>query len=136
MMNRPGDRYTTSRGNVLALSQAIRSYGLDPASILIAGGVDIAQFDEVSRLSSESMDRMVCLAVEATGDPAFGLRFVDFLQPTSYHALGMALLYSPTLRSFCQRLERYFAAISTIDNTRLVDAIARRDSPGVGQGVY
>lgn len=122
MMNRPYERYTTSRGNVLALSQAIKSYGLDPAAILREGGVDLSQFDEISRLSSESMDRMICLAVDATGDPAFGLRFVDFLQPTSYHALGVALLYSPSLRSFCQRLERYFAAVSTLDDTRFVEA--------------
>ena len=121
-MSRPNERYTTSRGNVLALSQAIKSYGLDPTPILREGGVDLALFDEISRLSSESMDRMICLAVDATDDPAFGLRFVDFLQPTSYHALGVALLYSPTLRSFCQRLERYFAAVTTMDDTRFVEA--------------
>ena len=36
--------------------------------------------------------------LEATGDKAFGLRFVGFLQPTSYHALGVALLYSAPAR--------------------------------------
>lgn len=78
------------RGNVLALSQAIESYGVDPAPILREGGVELAQFDANSRLSSVSMDRMICMAVEATDDQAFGLRFVDFLQPTSYHALSVA----------------------------------------------
>jgi AraC-like DNA-binding protein len=116
------ERYTTSRGNVLALSQAIESYGVDPEPILCEGGVELAQFDANSRLSSESMDRMICMAVEVTGDQAFGLRFVDFLQPTSYHALGVALLYSPTLRSFCQRLERYFAMVTTLDDSRFVQA--------------
>jgi AraC-like DNA-binding protein len=106
---------------VLALSQAIESYGLDPGPILQAGEVELSQFDVNSRLPSHALDRMICLAVEATGDPAFGLRFVEFLQPTSYHALGVALLYSPTLRSFCQRLERYFAMATTLDDTRFVE---------------
>lgn len=114
-------RHTTSRGNVLALSQAIESYGIDPAPVLQAGEVDLSRFDVNSRLASDAMDHMLCLAVEATGDPAFGLRFVEFLQPTSYHALGVALLYSPTLRSFCQRLERYFAMVTTMDDTRFVE---------------
>lgn len=106
---------------MLALSQAIESYALDAAPILQAGQVDLARIDVNSRLDSDAMDRMICMAVEATGDPAFGLRFVDYLQPTSYHALGVALLYSPTLRSFCQRLERYFAMVTTLDDTRFVE---------------
>ena len=114
------ETFTTSRGNVLALSQAIESYGVDATPILRAGEVDIARFGVASRLSRGSMDKMICLAVEATGDPAFGLRFVNFLQPTSFQALGVALLYSPTLRSFCQRLERYFATVTTLDECRFV----------------
>ena len=107
---------------MLALSQAIESYGVDPAPILQAGGVELTRFDINSRLASDAMDRMLCLAVETTGDAAFGLRFVEFLQPTSYHALGVALLYSPTLRSFCQRLERYFATVTTMDETRFIQS--------------
>lgn len=121
-MSRADKRYTTSRGNVLALSQAIQSYGVSPEPILRAGNVDLAQIDDNNRLSGEAMDALVCLAVEATGDKAFGLRFVDFVQPTSFHALGVALLYSATLRSFCQRLERYFTMITNMDEIRFVDA--------------
>ncbi|NCF20277.1 MAG: helix-turn-helix domain-containing protein [Haliea sp.] len=114
--------YTTSKGNVLALSQAIQSYGISPESILREGGVDIAQIDDNTRISATTMDRMVRLAVEATGDPALGLRFVDFVQPTSYHALGMALLYSSTLRSFCLRLQRYFTVITNMDQIGFVES--------------
>lgn len=113
----------TSRGNVIALYQAIQSYGADPEPILREAGVDLAKVDESSRqVSGEVMDRMICSAVEVTGDSAFGLRFSEFLQPTSYHALGVALLYSPTLRSFCQRLERYFAMVTTLDATHFTES--------------
>jgi AraC-like DNA-binding protein len=117
-MTETGQLHSTSRGNILALSQAIRSYGIDPEPILLEGNIDLASLNDTTRVSGQSMDFMICLAVETTGDPAFGLRFADYIQPTSYHALGVALLYSPTLRSFCIRLARYFAIVTTMDDTR------------------
>jgi hypothetical protein len=113
-------RYDTSRGNVVALAATIQSYDVDPAPLLRQAGVDLEKLDASSRVPGKTVDDLICLAVDATGDAALGLRFVDFLQPTSYHALGMSLLYSPTLRSFCERLERFFAAITTMDATRFV----------------
>ena len=37
-------------------------------------------------------------AVEATGDPAFGLEVSRHVLPTTFHALGQAFLASATLR--------------------------------------
>ncbi|MFK7733790.1 MAG: AraC family transcriptional regulator ligand-binding domain-containing protein [Pseudomonadales bacterium] len=120
MLN-PGSEHSSSKGNMLALSRAIESYGIDSTPILQDHGIDLALLDDTSRIPSEAMDAMICAAVQACKDDGFGLRFVDFIQPTSYHALGVALLYSPTLRAFCQRLERYFAIITTLDDTRFVE---------------
>ncbi|MFK8049471.1 MAG: AraC family transcriptional regulator [Halioglobus sp.] len=111
----PDNKFTTSRGNVVALSQALQAYGVDPAPILQQGNVESTAAESSHRISGFDMDRMVCMAVEATGDPAFGLKFVEFIQPNSYHALGVALLYSASLRSFCQRLARYFTIITNMD---------------------
>ncbi|WNC73629.1 AraC family transcriptional regulator ligand-binding domain-containing protein [Thalassotalea psychrophila] len=107
---------TTSRGNVMALYQALESYGVNPEAIIKEVGIELPELSDNNRVvTAEMMDKLLYLAVRSTGDEAFGLRFADFIKPTSYHALGMALLYSPTLRSFCQRLERYFAMITTLD---------------------
>lgn len=118
-MSFTGAKYTSARGNAVALHQALKSYGIDPEPIFQAGRVDFAGLEDHHRIPGEDMDKMVCLAVEATGDPAFGLRFTAYIRPNSYHALGVALLYSPTLRSFCQRLVRYFAIISNMDDLSL-----------------
>jgi AraC-like DNA-binding protein len=110
-----GETFITSRGNVVALVQVLQSYGVAPEPILAAGNLEPGFVEHSQPIRGEDLDRMICLAVEATGDEAFGLRFADFVQPNSYHALGVALLYSSTLRSFCQRLDRYFTVITTMD---------------------
>jgi AraC-like DNA-binding protein len=65
------------------------------------------------------MERLVSLAAEKSGDPCFGLRFAEQLHPTSYHALGVSLLFSESLRAFLQRLVRYYDLISTMENLSL-----------------
>ena len=52
-------------------------------------------------------------------DRLVGLRFADYVNPTTYHAFGVMLMASTTLRAFCQRLERYYAYINTADSVTL-----------------
>ena len=82
-------------------------------------GVDISEFmDPYARLDPATHQALVAQAVEITGDVAFGLRFSDFVHPTTFHALGFALLSSSTLRSFCQRWARYHSFITTTGQVR------------------
>lgn len=77
-------------------------------------GVDLARLkDPTARLDPATHRRVVSDAVELTEDRAFGLRFSDFVHPTTFHALGFALLSSSTLRAFCQRWVRYHSFITT-----------------------
>ncbi len=98
----------------VAIYQTLESYGVDAAKVMRDAGVDLAHLkDPTARLDPAVHRRIVEQAVEMTEDLGFGLRFSDFVHPTTFHALGFALLSSSTLRAFCQRWVRYHSFITT-----------------------
>ena len=99
----------------VAIYQTLQSYdGVDADAVMAECGLDITEFsDPYARLEPGAHVALVEKSVEATGDVAFGLRFSDFVHPTTFHALGFALLSSSTLRAFCRRWDRYHSFITT-----------------------
>ena len=98
----------------LSVYQMIKQYGADPDEILAEAGLDATNFNVVGhRIDSDTFCRFLQLAYERCGDPGFGLRSSDFIHPTSYHAFGLGLLSSSTLRSYLKRWERFYACITT-----------------------
>lgn len=99
----------------IAIYQTLESYGVDAAKVMRDRGVDLAHLkDPTARLDPVVHRKIVADAAELTEDPGFGLRFSDFVHPTTFHALGFALLSSSTLRAFCQRWVRYHSFITTM----------------------
>lgn len=99
----------------VAIYQTLESYNVDAAKVMRDAGVDLSHLkDPTARLDPAVHRKIVSDAVELTEDPAFGLRFSDFVHPTTFHALGFALLSSSTLRAFCQRWVRYHSFITTM----------------------
>ncbi len=99
----------------IAIYQTLESYGVDAAKVMRDAGVDLAHLkDPTARLDPAVHRKIVASAVELTEDQGFGLRFSDFVHPTTFHALGFALLSSSTLRAFCQRWVRYHSFITTM----------------------
>jgi len=104
----------------VAIYQTLESYNVDAAKVMRDAGVDLAYLkDPTARLDPVVHRKIVADAVELTEDPAFGLRFSDFVHPTTFHALGFALLSSSTLRAFCQRWVRYQSFITTTGDATL-----------------
>lgn len=101
-------------GTAMVIYQTLESYGIDAEAIFHKAGLTLSQVSEPgTRISVKVMLHLLTLTKEATQDPCFGLKFSDYVHPTSYHALGLALLSSSNLRSFCERLDRYFSFVST-----------------------
>lgn len=99
----------------VAIYQTLQSYeGVDADALMAESGLDISEFsDPYARLDPAVHQSLVARSVEVTGDEAFGLRFSDYVHPTTFHALGFALLSSSTLRAFCKRWARYHSFITT-----------------------
>ena len=104
----PSHEATIHGGWVLTLIRVIESYGCDADSILTETGLgDRSKINTLDRIPFVLSEPLWNLAVEKTGDPCIGLEMHKFFSPTTFHALGIALLSSNSLKDALQRLARY-----------------------------
>lgn len=96
-----------------AIRRALDQAGIDSERLFAEAGLDLAALaDPNARYPLEQTTRLWRLAVEATGDPAFGLRVATQVTQTTFHALGYALIASSTLREAFERMVRYFRLVT------------------------
>jgi len=104
---------TTLATVVRVIGQVLDKRGLDGDAIITRAGIDPSVLDRPGeRVSRAAMKRLWPLAVEATGDPAFGLLTAEHFNPAASHTLGLAWLASTTLREALTRLTRYQAVVA------------------------
>ncbi|APC16576.1 AraC family transcriptional regulator [Pseudomonas frederiksbergensis] len=96
-----------------ALRKQLDALGLDSNALCLQAGLDPQLMDDPNaRYPLSATTRLWELAVEASGDPAIGLRVSRFVSPTTFHALGYALVASGSLREVFERIVRYHQVIS------------------------
>ena len=103
-------------------SRALEARGIDAAPLAAQAGIDPAALGPDARVPRAALNRLWELAVEATGDPAFGLEASRFAAQTTFHALGYAVLASVTLKEAFERIIRYRRLIGDVLELRLVEA--------------
>ena len=102
--------------------RALAAHGLDGAAIAVRAGIDPEHLGPDARVPRAALSRLWELAVEATGDPAFGLEASRHAAQTTFHALGYAVLASATLKEAFERIIRYRRLVGDVLALRLVDA--------------
>lgn len=96
-----------------ALRKQLDALDLDSAALCAQAGLDPQQMDDPNaRYPLSATTRLWALAVQASGDPAIGLRVSRFVSPTTFHALGYALVASGSLREVFERIVRYHQVVS------------------------
>ena len=108
---------TSYIGNALGVAKTLDTYGLDGAAILSEVGLDVntaPSFD--ARVPGNLVHEALNRHIPGDIDARFGLRFAKYINPINYHAFGVMLTSSTTLRAFCQRLQRYYAYVNSGDN--------------------
>ncbi len=96
-----------------ALRKQLDALGLDSLALSQAAGLDPQLMDDPSaRYPVTVTMRMWQLAAQASGDPALGLRVSRFVSPTTFHALGYALVASGSLREVFERIVSYHPAVN------------------------
>jgi len=99
---------------VSALVLTLQSYGCDARALMIRAGLDPETLkDPNGRSPVSGMVRLWRLAVETTGDPCLGLKAATFVQPATFHSLGLALLASQNLEDSLQRAARFSRIVSS-----------------------
>lgn len=100
---------TVLASQMRALRAALNNAGVAARPLFEQAGLaDEALDDANARYPVAATARLWRLAVQATGDAAFGLSVAAHYTPTSFHALGYSLLASATLRDAFERIARYF----------------------------
>lgn len=98
-----------------AIRKALDAGGYDSARLFAVAGLDLAALDDPNgRYPVSRTARLWRLAVEASGDDAFGLSVARHVGPTTFHALGYALSASATLHDVFDRMVRYFDVITDV----------------------
>lgn len=102
--------------------RALEAHGVDGQRIARDAGIDpdLARAPD-GRVPRAAHTRLWQLAVEATGDPCFGLEASRFATQTTFHALGYAVLASATLREAFERIIRYRRLIGDVVELSLED---------------
>lgn len=128
----------------IALVRALDAAGCDGTALATAAGIDPPSLkDPNGRTAVKAMARLWRLAVEATGDPCFGLKVASFIQPATFHSLGLALLTSQDLEDALHRSARFSRIVSNAADVRIeptADGIKqvvrwRADLPVVDEGI-
>ncbi|WP_213878354.1 AraC family transcriptional regulator [Pseudomonas sp. dw_358] len=103
---------TTPASWTRALRRQLDRLGVDSLALYSAAGLDPAWLDDPdARYPLPATARLWQLAVEASGDPAIGLRASRFVSPSHFHALGYGLVASDNLREVFERIERYHQVV-------------------------
>lgn len=73
------------------------------------------------RVPIAKLNRLLDLACEATGDPAFVLTLARYAHPSAFSILGYSMLASASLKEMLQRLVRFKRIVSNTCRLELVD---------------
>ncbi|MBT8769338.1 AraC family transcriptional regulator [Metapseudomonas boanensis] len=104
---------TTLASWTRALRKQLDALGLDSAALCRQAHLDPALMDDPNaRYPLSATTRLWELAVAASADPALGLKVSSYVSPTTFHALGYALVASSSLREVFERIARYHQVVS------------------------
>lgn len=93
---------------IKAICRAAEAAGCDSAALLEAAGVSLKTLESpTARCPLSHSLRLWRIAVQATGDPAFGIKVASHVRPTTFHALSYGISASSTLREAFERAQRY-----------------------------
>jgi AraC-like DNA-binding protein len=91
-----------------AVKTALDQRGLDGAALCREAGIDPASTNAETRLPLAATKRLWQLAVQATGDAAFGLHVASAVKPSTFLVLELSLNASSSIAEMFQRLVRFF----------------------------
>lgn len=123
---------TTLNTWAIAIARTLDQRGVDSAALFVRVGLDpVSLRDPNGRYSVSRMARLWRLAVEVTGDPCLGLKAASYVQPATFHSLGLALMASQNLEDALRRTARFSRIVSNA-----VDVVIERNARGVKEIVH
>lgn len=122
-MNKPVHTHemTVAIGWVKAIVAAAQHRGAEEPQLLARAGLASLPADPLARLPLDAVVRLWRAAAELTGDPAFGLRMGQAIQPTSFNVVAYTLVSSNSLRDAIGHLQRFQRLVSDGARIQLIE---------------
>jgi AraC-like DNA-binding protein len=99
---------TTLGSWIKAICRAAEAAGCDSTALLDEAGLSLRMLQSpTARCPLSQSLTLWRAAVEATGDPAFGLKVASHIKHTTFHALSYGISASSTLKEAFERAQRY-----------------------------
>ena len=98
---------------VKAFGRALDAAGCDGSALLAEAGFDLSHLGGPdARCPLTKTGKLWRVALEATGDEAFGVKLASYFMHTAFHALGFGLSASSTLKEAFERVQQYAHVVS------------------------
>jgi AraC-like DNA-binding protein len=98
---------------VKAFGRALDAAGCDGSALLAQAGFDLSHLGGPdARCPLTKTGNLWRVALEATGDEAFGVKLASYFTHTAFHALGYGLSASSTLKEAFERVQHYSHVVS------------------------
>jgi AraC-like DNA-binding protein len=107
---------------VHALVEALERVGVSRDRFLQAAPIEPTLLQGTDgRLSLATFDAVLDLALQMTGDPAFGLKMGDMVNPATYHLSVHLTAHAPTMRDGIESLQRFYRLLTDRPFWRFVE---------------
>ena len=128
-------RHSTVASVARVVHEMLSAKGIRPEPVFAASGVELPTLNNPEhRIEFAQLEALLRATRKATNDPAFALHFGRLVHPTTFHALGLALLSSSNIRAFCRRLERYYRFITSNETIGLRECGEGMEVRLIGEG--
>lgn len=97
----------------LAVARALEALGFDATKVFTDAGLDLSKaIDPEQRYPVDCMTKVWKQAVRLTGNAGFGLVVPQYTHPTTFNALGFALMASESLKDALERIVRFSRTVT------------------------
>ncbi len=111
-------------GYLLGLASELESRGVNASDVLKCAGIsNQLSNDPFNRCPGSLVSSVFRLSAEATQDRYFGLRAARSMKAPDLHVLGLGLMSSGSMLSFCERLSRFMPMISRTGHMRVAEDV-------------
>ena len=103
------------------LIQAAEKAGVSRVELLRAAALDPDQFDQDTRLPSADVYRLCELAIDLTGDPAFGLHWAERIGEATFVPLSPLIAHSSNLRQALEALSQFHSLLNDQSSYQVIE---------------
>jgi hypothetical protein len=107
---------------VRSLVEAATHFGVHTGDLLQGAGLDVEVLTDASaRIPNRKFDQLLTLALERSGDPAFGLHMGEHISLACFDVVGYLAYHAQTARESLSVFFRYYRVVCDLEPPQLLE---------------